>query len=57
MEDILFKQCLLTNNHVLNENDIKINKEIIFEYKNEKKIIKIKDIKMKLKNILKLILN
>ena len=41
MKDILFKKCLLTNNHVLNENDIKINKEIIIEYKNEIKRIEI----------------
>ena len=36
-----FKKCLLTNNHVLNENDIKLNKEIIIEYKNKIKRIKI----------------
>ena len=36
-----FKKCLLTNNHVLNENDIKINKEIIIEYKNKLKRIEI----------------
>ena len=42
MEDILFKKCLLTNNHVLNEKDIKVNKEIEIEYKNETKIIEIK---------------
>jgi len=41
MEDILFKKCLITNNHVLNENDIKLNKEIILEYKNEKRRIEI----------------
>ena len=43
IKDIPFKKCLITNNHILNENDIKINKEIIFEYKNKKKIIKIKE--------------
>ena len=37
MKDILFKKCLLTNN----ENDIKLNKEIIIEYKNKIKRIKI----------------
>ena len=42
MEDILFKKCLLTNNHVLNEKDIKVNKEIEIEYKNKPKIIEIK---------------
>jgi len=41
MENILFKKCLITNNHILNENDIKLNKEIIIEYKNEIKIIEI----------------
>jgi len=41
MKDILFKKCLLTNNHVLNGNDIKLNKEIIIEYKNKIKRIKI----------------
>ena len=43
IEDIPFKKCLITNNHVLNENDIKINKEILFEYKNKQKSIKIKE--------------
>ena len=43
MKDILFKKCLITNNHVLNENDIKLNKEIILEYKNKIKKIKIKE--------------
>ena len=41
MKDILFKKCLLTNNHILDENDIKVNKEIIIEYKNEIKSIEI----------------
>ena len=41
MKDIPFKKYLLTNNHVLNENDIKLNKEIILEYKNEIKRIEI----------------
>jgi len=40
-ENIPLKKCLLTNNHILNENDIKINRDIIIEYKNEKKEIKI----------------
>ena len=43
IEDIPFKKCLKTNNHVLNENDIKINKEILFEYKNKQKSIKFKE--------------
>jgi hypothetical protein len=43
MKDILFKKCLLTNNHILNENDIKLNKEIIIEYRNKKERIKIKE--------------
>ena len=38
-DDIPFKKALLTNNHVLNEKSIDINKEIKFEYcKEEKKI-------------------
>ena len=41
MEDILFKKCLLTNNHILNESDIKLDREIKLEYRNEKKRIKI----------------
>ena len=38
---IPFKKALFTNNHVLNENRIKINKEIKFEYLKKIKIIKI----------------
>jgi len=41
LKDILFKKYLLTNNHILNGNDIKLNKEIILEYKNEIKKITI----------------
>ena len=41
LKDILLKKCLLTNNHILNKNDIKLNKEIILEYKNEIKKITI----------------
>ena len=37
IEKIPFKKCLITNNHVLNEDDIKINKDIIIEYKNKKR--------------------
>ena len=38
-DNIPFKKALFTNNHVLNKNNIKMNKEIIFEYcKNLKKI-------------------
>ena len=38
-DNIPFKKALFTNNHVLNENSIKMYKEIIFEYcKNIKKI-------------------
>ena len=36
-----FKKCLITNNHVLNEDFFKTNKEIEMEYINEIKIIKI----------------
>ena len=43
LKDIPFKKCLITNNHVLNENDIKINKEIKFEYQKINKTIKITD--------------
>ena len=41
MKDISFKSCLLTSNHILNENDLKLNKEIILEYKNKIKRIEI----------------
>jgi len=41
MKDIRFKKCLLTNNNILNENDIKINKEISIEYNNKIKRIEI----------------
>ena len=43
MKDILFKKCLLTNNHILNKNDIKLNKEIKLKYKSEIKTIKINE--------------
>ena len=36
-EDIPFKKALFTNNHVLNEESLDINKEIKFEYCKEKK--------------------
>ena len=39
--NIPFKKVLFTNNHILNKNSIKINKEIIFENCGETKIIKI----------------
>ena len=39
--DIPFRKALFTNNHVLDENRIKINKRIEFEYCGEKKIIEI----------------
>ena len=38
-DNIPFKKALFTNNHILNENSIEINKEIEFEYLNEKKKI------------------
>jgi len=41
IKEIPSKRCLITNNHVLNEDDIKINKYITLEYKNKKKEIKI----------------
>ena len=39
--NIPFKKALFTNNHILNKNSIKINKEIIFENCGETKRIKI----------------
>ena len=39
--DIPFNKCLITNNHVLSENNIKNGKEIKIEYLNKEKIIKI----------------
>ena len=41
--DIPFNKCLITNNHVLSENNIKKGKEIKIEYLNKEKIIKITD--------------
>jgi len=41
VKNILFKKCLLTNNHILNEKDIKLNNEIKLKYKNKIKRIKI----------------
>ena len=43
IEDISFKKCLITNNHILNEDDIKLNEIIKFEYKNHTKRIKMKE--------------
>ena len=40
-KNIPFNKALFTNNHVLNEDRIKINKEIEFEYCEKTKIIKI----------------
>jgi len=40
-DDIPFKKALFTNNHILNEKSININKEIKFEYCKEEKIINI----------------
>ena len=40
-ENILFNKCLITNNHILNENDIKINNKINIIYNNVNKIIEI----------------
>ena len=42
-KDIPFNKCLITNNHVLSENNIKKGKEIKIEYLNKEKIIKITD--------------
>ena len=39
IKNLPFNKCLLTNNHIINEKDIRPNQEIILEYKNEKKII------------------
>ena len=38
-KDIPFNKCLLTNNHILNMNDIQKDRKINFEYKNEKRVI------------------
>ena len=43
IKDIAFKKCLITNNHVLNKEDIKPNETIRFEYNNNTKRIKIKE--------------
>ena len=40
-DNIPFKKALFTNNHVLNKNSIEMNKEIVFEYCNKIKKIKI----------------
>ena len=42
-KDIHFNKCLITNNHILDENDIEINSEIIIEYKGNKKMIVINE--------------
>ena len=41
IRDIPFNKCLVTNNHVLNENYFKNNKTIEIEYLNETKIIQV----------------
>ena len=43
-KDIPFKLGLLTNNHILNRNNIQIGKEIIFDYYKEQNISKILEI-------------
>ena len=48
--NIPFKKALFINNHVLNENSIKINKEIIFEYCKRLKKIKITENRKALTN-------
>ena len=42
-EKIPFNKCLLTNNHILNKNDIKINNKINIEYQHKNKIIEINE--------------
>ena len=42
-DDIPFKKALFTNNHILNEKSVNINKEIKFEHFKEKKILRITD--------------
>ena len=60
IKNIPFKKCLITNNHILDEDDIKINRNIIIEYKNKKKVIKIiekyKQIKNWIIHVLKLMI-
>jgi len=41
IKGIPFNKCLITNNHVLNEDFFKVNKEIEMEYINEMKVIQI----------------
>ena len=45
INEIPFKLALFTNNHILNRDDLKVGKEIIFEHKNfeESKILEIKN--------------
>ena len=45
-EDIDFKKALFTNNHILDETKLEINKEIEFEYLNEFKKVELKKIKI-----------
>ena len=40
-ENVPFNECLMTNNHILDENDLKINNKIYIEYQNKEKIIEI----------------
>ena len=42
-KDIPFKKCLITNNHVLNEERIRKGKKIKIEYLNKEKKIRIED--------------
>ena len=44
-DDIPFKKALFTNNHILNEKSININKQIKFEYCKEEKIINISKVR------------
>ena len=49
-DNILIKKALFTNNHILDENSIETNKEIEFEYLNEKKKIRITNDRKKITN-------
>lgn len=49
-DNIPIKKVLFTNNHILNEESIEINKEIEFEYLKEKRIIKITEDRRKFTN-------
>ena len=52
--NIPFRKALFTNNHVLDENRIQINKKVEFEYCREKKYLKLQKIEryLQIKNLI-----